>query len=432
MKAKIRTKKTKKNKSQAQQAGLVGTVNRLAKKFDQAFLGNSGTPFGTTGATIGSMFGPLGTTVGRFLGSGIGSIFGSGDYKMGPSSRYNVLTNQNQIPKFASSKYAHTVCHREYIGDISGTSAFTLRSYNINPGLAKTFPWLSTLAANYEEYKIHGMIFEYRSTSAEWNGSTQALGTVILATEYNSTRPSFANKIAMENHEYAVSGKPSANILHGIECARNQSALSEQYVRQGYNLFPSGSTGDQRFADFGEFQLATQGFTGTPVVGELWVSYCIELLKPRFTPIGGNTCHYACTGVAMPSNLFGTANSLATGAVANAFSQSQTLSGSTWTCTSAVPGRYYKIDIWIDGTAVTANFPDPTTLVGCSLVNDFMSATQSSAVAPQDGILSDTKYALTTCVTPNADTETFSVLFAGSGSVPGGTADVFITLLDTL
>jgi hypothetical protein len=184
------------------------------------------------------------------------------------------------------------VRHREYIQDIyslAGTantpSSFGLRSYSINPGDSTTFPWLSTIADKFEQYRIEGMVFEYKSLYSDavvtQNGS---IGSIVLATEYNSGSPSFSTKQAMENYQFAQSCKPSLSVLHPIECARSQNVLSELYVRQG--PVPAGE--DVKTYDFGDFQIASQGIplgaAGAAVnMGELWVSYQIALIKPRIS-----------------------------------------------------------------------------------------------------------------------------------------------------
>nr|QKV51333.1 putative capsid protein [Crucivirus sp.] len=247
-------------------------------------------PFGKVGRLLGGGLGQMvGGSTGREIGEKvgglahwIGKLFGSGDYKMGENPDYNVLTNAHQIPQFSSSKMTNMVCHREYIQDIISSAtpgAFNLQSFDINAGLAASFPWLSNLAQNYEQYKVHGMVFEFRTMSADaLNSTNTALGQVIMACEYNSANPNFINKQQMENYEYAISCKPSESAYCAVECAKNQTPVAELYVRG--HAVPSGQ--DQRLYDLGNFQIATNGLQGASVnVGELWVTFCVELLKPR-------------------------------------------------------------------------------------------------------------------------------------------------------
>jgi len=247
------------------------------------------TPFADAGAitgqALGSMFSmPYLKGVGKWLGSGIGQIFGSGDYRMmGPAPSYNVLMSDRQIPKFSTGDRTNIVCHREYIGEINGQAPFTNRLYPLNPGVSTTFPWLSTIAKNYSQYRIHGMIFEFRPLVTDFV-TGGAPGVVVIATNYNADQPAYKSKVEMENSEYAVSVKPTMNLMHGIECAEKETPLTKLYVRGG--AVPAGQ--DLRSYDLGLTQVVTLG-NPSQLLGELWVSYCVEFFKPKMNDdLGGD------------------------------------------------------------------------------------------------------------------------------------------------
>ena len=240
------------------------------------------TPFADVGSIVGSAIGNIfgfkqSKSIGKWLGSGIGHIFGSGDYQMvGQAPGYNVLTSDRQIPKFESSERTNIICHREYVADILSTTAFTNRSYRINPGDPTTFPWLHSMAAQYQQYRIHGMIVEFRPLATDYAGSGQP-GVLVMATNYNAEDDPYNSKIAMENSEYAVSIKPTCPVIHAIECSPKETTITKLYV-DAFN------TKDPRFSDMGLFQLATQGHANNDVVlGELWISYCVEFFKPKLS-----------------------------------------------------------------------------------------------------------------------------------------------------
>lgn len=259
-------------------------------------------PWGRIGSATGGMIGSaLGTPyglgkpasmIGKKLGSYlhyIGKIFGSGDYvtsSAGVSS--NSLMHSNQIPAFGSGKQDVRIRHREYLGDVisSGTAgAFNIQSFPLNPGFAATFPWLSQVCGStFQQYRLNGMVFEFRSMSADaLNSTNTALGSVVMATDYDSKDNVFNTKQQMENTMFGVSCKPSSCMIHAIECARSQTSVSELYIRAG--AVPSGA--DIRLYDFGRFSIATQGCQGTNVnLGELWVSYDISLIKQIDQPPG--------------------------------------------------------------------------------------------------------------------------------------------------
>lgn len=262
-------------------------------------------PFERLGRSVGGVLGnaylgPAGGAIGSKLGSYlhyIGKIFGSGDYTTSSDQvRYNVIVNDSQVPQFASSKNIIHIRHREYLGDIITSAtpgAFESTSYAVNPGLPATFPWLAQVCgASFQQYRINGMVFEYRTMSADaLNSTNTALGTVVIATDYDSSDALFLNKAQMENTEFGVSCKPSSCMIHAIECARNQTTVSELYIRSGDN--PPGT--DIRLYDLCRTTVATQGFQAASVnIGELWVSYDITLFKP-IQQIPGTLClnaHY--------------------------------------------------------------------------------------------------------------------------------------------
>lgn len=311
------------------------------------------TPFADAGAIVGSkvstMFNaPWAKGVGKWLGSGIGQIFGSGDYTMaGPSPQYNILTNGNQIPKFSTTHQTNLVCHREYLGDITGTTAFTNRQYPLNPGMAATFPWLSTIAQNYQEYKIHGLIFEFRPLITDFVTSG-APGVIIMATNYNADAPVYNTKQQMENSEFAVSCKPTIDLIHGVECATDQVTIPHRYVRTG----TPPSNQDLRLYDYGTFQFASQT---NPVqnLGELWVSYAIEFFKPVLPEdVGGNIQSVHATRTTITgADPFGSV----------AFDQDGDL-GAVITTTSVTfpvqPGNVYLFDVaWTGVVGAVAAYP---------------------------------------------------------------------------
>jgi hypothetical protein len=324
------------------------SVQQLTQKLQQVSVRpkrKKATPFADAGAItgqrLGSMFNlPMLKGVGRWLGSGIGTILGSGDYSVvGAAPAYNVLSNGNQIPKFASTKQTNIVCHREYLGDIFGTAGFNNTSYPLNPGINTTFPWLSSIAQNYQQYKFHGIIFEFRPLITDFvtNG---APGVVIMATNYNADVPIYTTKQEMENSEYAVSVKPTRDLMHGVECATNQTVLSELYIRSG--VPPVGQ--DLRLYDLGNFQFATQA---NPIqdLGELWVSYCVEFFKPVLPQdAGGNVL-----SVLTNRNSFSAANPLGLiqSSVSGDLNAVFTPTSISW---FALPGNYYLLDINWNGT----------------------------------------------------------------------------------
>jgi len=411
-------------------------VKALETRLNQLIISNKkpkqkkkSTPFASAGQiagrTIGGMFGNsgLGAGVGKWLGSGIGSIFGSGDYQqMGSSPKYNVMTNGSQIPQFNTTRQTNVVCHREYLGDILGTAAFNNTAYPLNPGMSQTFPWLSSVAGNYQEYRFHGLVFEFRSLITDFVTSG-APGVVIMSTNYNADAPIYLTKQQMENAEYAVSVKPTVNMMHGIECALSQTILPEKFVRSG----AVASNQDLRLYDLGNFQFATQA---NPIqdLGELWVSYCVEFYKPILpNDIGGNVLsgHLFKTGVTAATPM-GTVQFINTGQLA----LSSNTTSITWL---GQPAQQYMVTItWELSTAVAFFAPTPS-YVNLVAKSYYVADTTALEVAPTPGGVVSSTGMMTFVVqcTLNTGPGLVTVNFGLAGTfAASNTVDVFVTELD--
>jgi len=191
-----------------------------------------------------------------------------------------------QVPAMHTSKTAVRIAHREYLGDVySSTAAFTPLTFTINPGLATTFPWLSVIAANFQTYRFLGLCFEFISEGSEY-ANVAGLGYVALATQYNSLEGGFLDKRTMLNYDYSVATKPSNSMIHCVECKPSLLVADTLYVRQG--SVPVGA--DERLYDLGQTTLAVGGNTASnSVIGEVWVSYDIELNIPKESAASGTS-----------------------------------------------------------------------------------------------------------------------------------------------
>jgi len=220
----------------------------------------------------------------------IGNKFlGRGEYE-DSSSNELMSSSTNSPPMFQSAgdeAGALMINHREYVGDIfapasGATSDFTVQSFPLNPGLEQSFPWLSQIAQNYEEYEMKQCVFEFVSTVQDINSSNGQVGTIISATQYNPSRPDFEDKPAMAAYAHSVSGKSTDNQTHGVECDPSKLSGSEgKYIRAN----PVMTGEDLKTYDHGRFQLATHNIPeamASGTLGELYVSYTVVLRKPKF------------------------------------------------------------------------------------------------------------------------------------------------------
>jgi len=219
---------------------------------------------------------PIGAALGRVAGALYSQIRGKGDYVVS-----NSLVGAT-VPSFGAS--AVTIRQREFLGFVEASTSFSISKYALNPGQSATFPWVSGMAGLYEEYRFGGLIFEFKTTSATAIGSTNtALGSVIMATDYDPANPPFADSRAMKVTLFANSAVPCVSSMHAIECSRS-SGQNVSYVRTG----PPLEGTDIRLYDWGNFYIATEGMQEACTIGELWVSYDIHFSKPVLQSGGGS------------------------------------------------------------------------------------------------------------------------------------------------
>jgi len=259
---------------------------KAAPKSNTALGKSIGTALGTAlGAALGGPGGGIaGGSIGSVLGGGAQSIFksitGFGDYTVSQ----NTLMYPDSVPMFKQDGRNFVVSHREYIQDVisGGINTFNVDSFIVNPADSGTFPWLSEIAEQFEQYRIHGLIFEFKSNSADaLNSTNTALGQVIMASQLNVLLPEFTNKQAMENYMFGCSTRPSANLMHPLECDPKLTPFGPWFnTRIGGSI----SQGDDRLYDMARFSIATNGMQAANVnVGELWVTYQIEFSVPRMS-----------------------------------------------------------------------------------------------------------------------------------------------------
>jgi len=223
-------------------------------------------------------------------GSWLSRVMGFGAYRISKNttcaqgfSNMSPGGGANNIPEFGStaSRGSIRVRHREFVKDILSSSTFNLENWLIHVGNPTLWPWLATIAQNFEEAQIHGAMLEFKPTSAYAVAGTQAMGNVIMATDYDVVDANYANKREMEIVEFSSSAMSNVVQIHPIECDPKQSVLAEHYIQYGATTvadFPD----DPRFGCLGNFQIAASGMpTNGQAVGELWVTYDVELRKPQ-------------------------------------------------------------------------------------------------------------------------------------------------------
>jgi hypothetical protein len=276
------------------------------------------------GRAVGSFLGaPL---IGGAAGSIASKILGYGDYQYGPPTLAQYRRQQRNrqrgqsIPGYVSNdtwpqggrggnasrgprirvnRNAITVTHSEYICDVLGLidNVFDNQVLDINPSNAKTFPWLSQIAPNFDQWRAIRINFRYVSNSAAFNGESQSLGGIVLAPEYDVRDSPATSRSAIENAENSVSGRPSRDLACGLEC-KKRMAMFGGLLKTG----AAPSEAERQQYDMAYMQVGTFGVDSslgpTVTLGSLYVDYTIQFEKKQLNPTVPFTFFTYTTGMA--------------------------------------------------------------------------------------------------------------------------------------
>lgn len=383
------------------------------------------------GMSLGAQWGGyLGSKAGEYLGGAAQGLFatysGLGDYQIRGNALMPGISNPNP-----HGGQVFNGC--EYLGDVISGPKGTFNNFvlPINPGLEGTFPKLSQFLANYDQYVIEGMYFEYRSMSGDaLNSTNTALGQVVMCCDYNVLNPPFASKQMMEEYEGGVSIVPSANAKFFVECARSESPMDILYTRTG--TIPANS--DLRMYDLGNFQIATNGLQADYVnLGELWVCYQVAGLKSKiYAGLGNynNALEVYTTGF---SNTAPLGTTTYTKNYANPPFYANPVSGTVqpfWSIQtsgtvltfplSPLVQTYKMILFWTGTGAVSAGFPT-LTYTNC------ITSAGSYYYAPEGAVTTENMM-LTLYVVANVPNNVASIAFSGGGTLPTGTQELTIQI----
>lgn len=257
--------KLKKARAVAQK---IQKIAKDVKKIEQV----ASRPMASLGGFAGKKLGS--ERIGRGIGSMLGKITGTGDYIVTQNTLGSrSVLGDGPLPTFSRGDHTLRVQFEEYIGDVVSSSdgSFRITKYAINPGIFSTFPWLSSIAANFDQWEPNGIVFHFSPTAGAYTASG-ALGSVIMATDYDPNDPDYEDKREMLASQFSCSGPPTGFMSHPVECAKHLRMMNLLKNRFG------SATPLQEY-DLGNFFVASVGCANNIVLGELKVSYDITFHK---------------------------------------------------------------------------------------------------------------------------------------------------------
>lgn len=169
---------------------------------------------------------------------------------------------------------SQTIIHREYLGGIPSptTSQYQIvKSVSVNPGLAASFPWLSSIAKNYESYRFNYLKYEYVPMV-----STNTAGKIAMMLDYDALDDKPVSPIAMQNSAGAV----STQVWNSITLSSSKEQMNKAYKSKFIRTTQPPENSDLKTYDAGLLNIATTGFSAI-APGDLYCSYSVTLLTPQ-------------------------------------------------------------------------------------------------------------------------------------------------------
>lgn len=242
------------------------------------------------------------------------------------------------------------VRHRELVSSITGTVAFTVSdTLALNPGLAASFPWLSTMAQSWERYRFNRLAFRFYTRTG-----TNVPGSVMLVPDYDAADSAPATEQVASAFQDVAEDAPWKDISCNLPSRNLNGSFPEHYVRTA----ALATNQDVKTYDVGQLFVCT--VDGTAVAwGKLWVEYDIEFFIPQLPPAGPVPlgCSWAGNSGMTGAKPFGTAP------IADAASRGIVLDGNSIVTFSAIGNFLLAGDI--TGTVISA-MPTPTLGAGVS------------------------------------------------------------------
>lgn len=299
-----------------------------------------------------------GAIINKFTGGGL--YTGSGSYTSVSNNLVNGAGRHKGTAIMVGSSGDETgsvfMTYKEFIGEIYGpgtagsgiATPFSVQSFPINPGVSSSFPFLSQLAQNFEEYQLYQLLYFYESLVTDIGSSTTGqVGSIAMSCLYNSNSANFSDKISMVEYAHSATCKVSESCVLGVECDPNKiTGDGEKLVRSAPVLIGE----DPKSYDLGKLNVAVcnapAAYNGSSL-GELWVYYTVKLRKPRL---------YANRGLAADSEAFYTSGGLTALAAATPWGAANN--------TAFLRGQQNNIGILCTPQAAGVRFTFPANYVG--------------------------------------------------------------------
>lgn len=181
---------------------------------------------------------------------------------------YSVRQGGTSRPKISSSSRGLQITHSEMLGSlVSSATTLTMSatSFIVNPGKYSTFPWLSTLAGNFDKYVLRKFVVRLVS-----NQPTSTGGKIGIAFDYDSTDP-----LPTDRNEFF-------SMTHHVECAPWDTIELNVPLDSKPRFVNSHTITDSKLIDCGQVVVMSDQIVATSTqLADVIVEYTVELLEPQ-------------------------------------------------------------------------------------------------------------------------------------------------------
>jgi hypothetical protein len=178
----------------------------------------------------------------------------------------------SSAPRITASRDSARIIHKELVAKVTGTANFTVgTTIALNPGLASSFPWLSTQAAAWETYRFNKLRFCYHTRTA-----TSATGSVQLVPDYDAADAAPASEFIAASYEDMQEDAPWKD----LDCVLRPDAMFPMGPKKFVRTEALSANQDIKTFDAGNlFVCTTDGSAQT--WGLVWVEYDVSLYTPQ-------------------------------------------------------------------------------------------------------------------------------------------------------
>jgi len=178
----------------------------------------------------------------------------------------------SSAPKLTANRDSCRIVHRELVSKILVPAAFSIQaSLALNPGLSATFPWLSTQAGSWEQYRFNRLRACYYTRT----GST-TIGSVQLVPDYDPADAPPISEFQASTYEDMQEDAPWKDIV----CELRPDAMFPMGPKKFIRASALAANQDIKTYDAGNLYVTAVDGTGA-TAGCVWLEYDVTLFCPQ-------------------------------------------------------------------------------------------------------------------------------------------------------